>query len=96
MIYFWSYLFIINAAGFTLMHIDKKKAQAHRWRISEAALIGTALLGGSIGTFLGMRLFRHKTRHPKFYIGLPVIIIVQLLLIVLLALWKFRCATSCS
>ena len=71
------YLFIINAAGFLLMLVDKYKARRNLWRIPEAALMGTAVLGGSIGAILGMNLFRHKTKHAKFYIGLPVIFVLQ-------------------
>lgn len=73
------YLFIINALSFLLMHIDKEKAKAGRWRIPEATLLGTAFIGGSLGAYLGMRIFRHKTRHPKFSIGLPVLLSVQIL-----------------
>lgn len=74
------YLLLINAAGFGLMLADKLKAQKNKWRIPEATLLWTALLGGSIGSILGMQLFRHKTRHPKFYIGLPVILALQIVL----------------
>lgn len=73
------YLFIINALSFLLMHIDKEKAKAGRWRIPEATLLGTAFIGGSLGAYLGMRIFRHKTRHPKFSISLPVLLSVQIL-----------------
>lgn len=73
------YLFIINALSFLLMHIDKEKAKSGRWRIPEATLLGAALIGGSIGAYLGMRIFRHKTRHPKFSVGLPIIVSLQIL-----------------
>lgn len=72
------YLLIINAAGFLLMLIDKYKARKNLWRIPEKTLLGVAVAGGSLGTYLGMRLFRHKTRHPQFYIGIPVILAVQI------------------
>lgn len=75
------YLFLINAAGLLLMLTDKKRAIQKRWRISEATLMTVAILGGSLGSFLGMRLFRHKTRHPKFSVGLPVILLLQLALL---------------
>jgi uncharacterized membrane protein YsdA (DUF1294 family) len=78
------YLLLINALGFALMLADKRKAQKNRWRIRESTLIATAVLGGSLGAMAGMRLFRHKTRHPKFYLGLPVIFALQTVLAVLL------------
>jgi uncharacterized membrane protein YsdA (DUF1294 family) len=57
---------------------DKQKAKKGAWRIPEATLMGVAAIGGSLGAFAGMRLFRHKTKHPKFFIGIPVIIILQI------------------
>lgn len=71
------YIFIINLIGFLLMFIDKRRAIKHEWRISELSLILTAIIGGSIGTYLGMQYFRHKTKHPKFSFGIPLIIIIQ-------------------
>ena len=73
------YLLIINAAGFLLMLIDKWKAKKNLWRIPEKTLLGVALIGGSIGAYAGMQFFRHKTKHPKFTIGIPVIIALQLI-----------------
>ena len=73
------YLLIINALGFLIMLVDKEKAKKHLWRIPESTLLTVAALGGSIGCYAGMRLFHHKTRKPKFYIGIPVIFAVQLL-----------------
>ena len=73
------YFLIINATGFLLMRIDKWKAKKNRWRIPEKTLLGVALIGGSIGAYAGMKLFRHKTLHPQFYIGIPVIMAVQLI-----------------
>ena len=73
-----TYLLIINAAGFLLMLIDKWKARKKRWRIPEATLMTVAALGGSIGSLLGMYTFRHKTRHPKFTLGIPLILALQL------------------
>ena len=78
-----SYLLLINAAGFLLMLVDKRKAQKKKWRIPEATLMGVAAIGGSIGSLIGMYTFRHKTKHPKFYIGIPVILAAQ----VFLAVW---------
>ncbi len=77
------YLFIINALSFLLMHIDKEKAKAGRWRIPEATLLGLAFMGGSLGAYLGMQIFRHKTRHPKFSIGLPCLIAVHIVAYIL-------------
>lgn len=74
------YLLSINALGFLLMLIDKQKAKKKKWRIPEATLMGIAALGGSIGSLLGMYTFRHKTLHKKFTIGIPAILIAQLLL----------------
>ena len=80
------YLLLVNAAGFLLMLVDKIKAKRNLWRIPEATLMGVAAIGGSIGTIAGMNLFRHKTKHPKFYIGLPVILALQIILVSLLVL----------
>ena len=74
------YLLIINASGLLLMHIDKKKAIQNKWRIPEKVLLGTAVLGGSLGCMAGMRLFRHKTKHLTFSLGLPVIFCIQVLI----------------
>ena len=72
------YLLLINAAGFLLMLVDKIKARKNLWRIPEATLMTVAAIGGSIGAIAGMNLFRHKTKHAKFYIGLPVILVLQI------------------
>lgn len=74
------YLLIVNAAGLLIMLADKEKAKKHLWRIPESTLLTVAALGGSVGCYTGMRLFHHKTRKPKFYIGVPVIFAVQLLI----------------
>jgi uncharacterized membrane protein YsdA (DUF1294 family) len=74
------YLLSINALGFLLMLIDKQKARKKKWRLPEATLMGVAALGGSIGSLIGMYTFRHKTLHKKFTIGIPAILIAQLLL----------------
>lgn len=76
--YLLIYLIIINALGFALMLTDKQKAKKHAWRIPEKVLLGTAAIGGSIGVLLGMELFRHKTKHKRFAIGVPVMIALQL------------------
>ncbi|MBE6941875.1 MAG: DUF1294 domain-containing protein [Ruminococcaceae bacterium] len=80
----YAYLIIINAAGFLFMLTDKRRAQRNLWRIPERTLIAVALLGGSLGALLGMKLFRHKTKHDKFRIGIPIILSVQILFAVLI------------
>ena len=74
------YLVLVNAAAFVLMLADKLKAKKGAWRLPERTLIGIAVIGGRIGALAGMNLFRHKTRHLKFSVGLPVILAVQLVL----------------
>ena len=76
------YLLLVNAAGFLLMLVDKIKAKRNLWRIPEATLMGVAVIGGSIGASAGMNLFRHKTKHAKFYIGLPVILVLQIVAVI--------------
>ena len=78
-----AYLFLINALSFALMHIDKKKAIRGSWRIPERTLLLTCLLGGSYGGLLGMKLFRHKTLHLKFSIGLPCMAAVHTVLLII-------------
>ena len=84
--YFLWYLLLINAAAFMLMLVDKRKARKNRWRIPERTLILSAALGGSIGALLGMYTFRHKTKHLKFTLGIPAILIAQ----ISLAIWIFQ------
>ncbi|MBR5509893.1 MAG: DUF1294 domain-containing protein [Lachnospiraceae bacterium] len=71
------YLLIINLSGFALMGIDKRKAIKNQWRIPEKRLFLISLLGGSIGTWSGMYVFHHKTRHWYFVIGMPAILFLQ-------------------
>ena len=72
------YLLAINALGLIIMHYDKYLAKNNLWRIPEKTLLGVAVIGGSLGCILGMYSARHKTRKPKFSLGLPVIFIIQL------------------
>lgn len=72
---------ILNAITCILYGIDKWKAIHGAWRISEMALLTWAALGGSFGAFLGMHLFRHKTRHKKFCILVPLFMVIHLSLI---------------
>lgn len=76
--YLYLYLLIINALSFLLMLADKRKAKRKVWRIPEATLMGTAAVGGSLGALLGMYTFRHKTRHKKFTIGVPALLILHI------------------
>lgn len=78
--FFLCYMIIINIVAFFLMGIDKKKAQLGAWRILERTLFLSAIIGGSVGAIAGMQLFRHKTKHRSFVIGMPAIFIAQLLL----------------
>lgn len=73
-----AYLIIANIAAFCLMGIDKRKAKKKQWRIPEKTLFLSAIVGGSIGSLYGMHLFRHKTKHKSFVIGMPAILIAQL------------------
>lgn len=77
------YIVFTNILLFTLMAIDKQKAKLRQWRISEKTLLILALIGGSIGGILGMYTFRHKTKHLKFTLGFPAIILLQLIAIFL-------------
>ena len=71
------YLLIINAGGFLVMTVDKLFAKSNAWRVPERTLLGLALFGGSIGVWAAMYAIRHKTRHWRFVIGVPLILTVQ-------------------
>ena len=71
------YLAVMNVIGVAVMWSDKKRARLHRWRIPEKVLFGVSLLGGSAGTWAGMYLFRHKTKHWYFVVGMPIILVCQ-------------------
>lgn len=75
------YLAVINVATFLTYGLDKWKAKRSKWRIREAALLTLAVLGGSIGAWLGMKVWHHKTQHKKFKYGIPAIILVQAIII---------------
>ena len=83
-----AYLLLINALGFGLMLLDKWKAKKNRWRIRESTLMLVAALGGSVGSLLGMYTVRHKTKHLKFTLGIPLILVAQGLLTVLLLAYR--------
>ena len=80
-----AYLCIINIIGFAIMGVDKKRAIRGAWRISEASLFFTALIGGALGTTLGMEYFRHKTKHRYFKLGMPAILLCQVVVLGILA-----------
>lgn len=75
------YLVLINLAGLLSMLIDKRRAIENKWRIPEKTLFLIAILGGSIGSIVGMNTFRHKTKHWYFVLGMPAILIAQVVLV---------------
>lgn len=77
------YLIAINVVTFLVYGLDKWKAKQDAWRISESTLLLLAAAGGSVGALLGMQIFRHKTKHVKFTVGVPVILFVQ----IAIAIW---------
>ena len=78
------YLVSVNCISFIVMGVDKHKARKRAWRIPESTLFVLALIGGSLGSILGMHLFRHKTRHWYFLYGMPAILIIQVVLVLAL------------
>lgn len=82
--YLFIYLALVNAVAFVLMLVDKIKAKKKLWRIPERVLLGVSAIGGSLGGLLGMQIFRHKTKHPQFFIGIPVMLAVHIVLLVVL------------
>lgn len=77
------YLLAVNALGFLIMLYDKNLAKKKRWRVPEKVLMGIAAIGGSVGSLLGMYTARHKTKHIKFTLGIPAILVVQIIVAVL-------------
>lgn len=82
------YLAVLNLAGFLTMGIDKYRAKKQQYRIPEATLLVIAACGGSLGSFLGMNVFRHKTKHVKFTVLVPLFLIVHIFLLAFL-MWRF-------
>lgn len=80
-------ILILNGITFAIYGVDKQRAIRGKWRVPEKTLIGLAVFGGSIGAILGMHLFHHKTKKLKFYIGIPVIFLLQ----VVAAVWYLFC-----
>ncbi|SFM68419.1 DUF1294 domain-containing protein [Methanolobus profundi] len=89
---FFAYLLLVNIVAFSLMGLDKNKAKKNKYRIPEKTLFMWAIAGGSIGSILGMQLFRHKTRHPSFQIGMPLILVIHIYILIrfLLPLYVMR------
>ena len=71
------YLLVINVLAFAVYGVDKWKARQGRWRVPEATLLGLAALGGSVGAWVAMQLFRHKTKKNKFRYGVPIMFVLQ-------------------
>ena len=79
--YLLIYLLAINLISFIAYGIDKRKAIKNKWRIKEATLLGLSFIGGSIGALMGMIIFHHKTKKPRFKIGVPVMLIIHLVIL---------------
>lgn len=79
------YLAVMNVVTFFMYGVDKWKAKRSKWRVSEAVLILMAVLGGSVGAWLGMKAWHHKTQHKKFRYGLPFILIAQIAIVIWIA-----------
>lgn len=75
------YLAAVNVLAFVLYGVDKFKARQGRWRISEATLLLLAAIGGALGAWVGMQLWRHKTQHPRFRYGVPLLLLAWLVLL---------------
>ena len=73
----WVYLIAVNICTFLVYGIDKQRARSGRWRIPESRLLLLAAVGGSLGAWMGMYVFHHKTRKAKFYLGIPLILVIQ-------------------
>ena len=82
--YILIYLIIINALSFLIMLVDKIKAKKHRRRISEMVLLGIAAAGGALGTIVSMEIFRHKTKHLNFTLGVPLMLAVHVIILVMI------------
>ena len=84
-----AWLPVVNLWAFTLCWWDKRKAKRGGWRVPERTLMTLALLGGELGLWLGMQCFRHKTRHKKFTIGVPVCFVLHLALVIFVLVKKW-------
>ena len=77
------YIITINILSFVMFGIDKWKAKKRKYRISEKTLLSVAIIGGGIGALIAMYIFHHKTKHPKFYVGIPIFMCVQVVTIII-------------
>lgn len=84
------YFLLVNLVAFGTMWLDKRKAKKGKWRIPERTLFIQAAIGGSMGALAGMYVFRHKTKHRKFVIGMPVILICHILIAVVVVYLKMK------
>ena len=84
------YMVVVNVAAFLLYGIDKKRAEKQKWRIPEATLLTVAAIGGGCGAFLGMKYFRHKTKHWKFKILVPIFMVIQIVILIAIIVYFVR------
>lgn len=84
------YLIAVNVAAWIMYGLDKWKARSGKWRISERNLLIVALIGGSVGALAGMLMFRHKTKKPKFVVGIPVMLVVHCVIVAAVVFGPFR------
>lgn len=82
-----AYFITVNVLGLVLFGIDKWKAKHDKWRISEATLLSVTVIGGSIGAWVGMKVWHHKTMHKKFKYGIPLVMVLQLALLLFTLYW---------
>ncbi len=78
---FWIYILVINVVTFFIYGLDKLKAKKSLWRVRESSLLLLAALGGSVGAYLGMKVWHHKTLHKKFKYGVPALLLLHLVLL---------------
>ena len=78
------YIIAVNLVTFVTYGIDKYKSIKRKWRISQATLLTMAVIGGSIGAWTGMKVWRHKTMHKKFTIGIPIVFVIHLFIVIYL------------
>jgi len=82
-----AYFITVNVLGLVLFGIDKWKAKHDKWRISEATLLSVTVIGGSIGAWVGMKVWHHKTMHKKFKYGIPLVMALQFVLLLFTLYW---------
>lgn len=84
------YGILMNLLGIYIMYSDKKNAQKNKWRTKEQDIFQLAIFGGALGVFLGMKLFRHKTKHKQFTIGIPIILTVNIACYIAAFFWLLK------